>query len=137
MTIPRDLTRRSLLAGSGALLGAGTLTLAGCAAQAPRSELLIPGTVLIGLDELPVGGLLRVELDGIGILLSRPAENEILAFSEVCTHQGCAVAPAEAGFACPCHGSRFAPDGSVVAGPALRALDRIEVAVSDGTVVIA
>jgi menaquinol-cytochrome c reductase iron-sulfur subunit len=58
----------------------------------------------------------------------------ITAFSPACTHLGCAyrwdAGPHQ--FACPCHGSRFAIDGKVLAGPAPRPLDRYEVKV-EGT----
>ena len=41
------------------------------------------------------------------------------AVSGVCTHLGCNVSrDAGRGFACPCHGSTFAGDGSVKTGPA-------------------
>jgi cytochrome b6-f complex iron-sulfur subunit len=38
--------------------------------------------------------------------------------SAVCTHLGCIVAQTAEGYACPCHGSRFAADGKVLQGPA-------------------
>lgn len=40
------------------------------------------------------------------------------ALSLECPHLGCTVAPVPAGFACPCHASRFDRNGRVVAGPA-------------------
>lgn len=46
------------------------------------------------------------------------------AVDAVCTHLGCIVRrgrPPE-GFRCECHGSRFAPDGAVLAGPASQPL---------------
>ncbi len=46
----------------------------------------------------------------------------IAAISLVCTHLGCIVTRLENGFACPCHGSKFGPQGDVLAGPAPRTL---------------
>lgn len=42
----------------------------------------------------------------------------VKAVSAVCTHLGCTVQRTAEGFECPCHGSCFADDGSVVSGPA-------------------
>lgn len=49
--------------------------------------------------------------------------------SAVCTHLGCTVNhfQSDQKFHCPCHGSVFAADGSVVHGPAPRALQWFEV----------
>jgi menaquinol-cytochrome c reductase iron-sulfur subunit len=61
--------------------------------------------------------------------LSKTAENKLIAFSPWCTHLGCAYRwePNRREFSCPCHGSRFAKDGAVIAGPATRPLDQYEV----------
>jgi Rieske Fe-S protein len=42
-----------------------------------------------------------------------------------CTHMGCLVAwnTAERSWDCPCHGSRFDPDGNVLQGPAVSPLE--------------
>ena len=43
----------------------------------------------------------------------------IRAVSLVCTHLGCIVSwQGDAGYRCPCHGTRFDAEGSVVQGPA-------------------
>jgi len=42
----------------------------------------------------------------------------VFAISTVCTHLGCIVKREADGFHCPCHGSRFNPDGTVARGPA-------------------
>ncbi|MGA2302395.1 MAG: ubiquinol-cytochrome c reductase iron-sulfur subunit [Candidatus Acidiferrum sp.] len=46
------------------------------------------------------------------------------AVSAVCTHLGCITQwkPEADMIACPCHGSKFQPDGKVIAGPAPRPL---------------
>lgn len=61
--------------------------------------------------------------------LSKTADNKLIAFSPWCTHLGCAYRweTNRKEFSCPCHGSRFAKDGTVIAGPATRPLDRYEI----------
>ena len=41
------------------------------------------------------------------ILLSQPKKGDIMAFSSVCTHQGCTVKPDGAELHCPCHNSIY------------------------------
>ncbi len=58
------------------------------------------------------------------IILVR-SDQEVVAFSLECTHLGCTLAlKGGEEFACPCHGSKFALDGTVLKGPAARPLDR-------------
>ena len=63
---------------------------------------------------------------GRSVALYRDAGG-IFAISTVCTHLGCIVKTGPEGFDCPCHGSRFAPDGKVIRGPAPKALPWLEV----------
>ncbi len=44
------------------------------------------------------------------------------AISSICTHLGCNVKRGGPGFECPCHGSKFDPNGAVVHGPAPKPL---------------
>lgn len=61
----------------------------------------------------------------------------LAAVSLVCTHLGCIVGETPDGFACPCHGSRFAPNGDVVRGPAPRGLRWLEITqAADGALVV-
>jgi Rieske Fe-S protein len=66
------------------------------------------------------------EIGGERLALYRDADGELYALSPVCTHMKCMVHwnSVEKSWDCPCHGSRFAPDGSVREGPALKALAR-------------
>jgi glycine/D-amino acid oxidase-like deaminating enzyme/nitrite reductase/ring-hydroxylating ferredoxin subunit len=56
----------------------------------------------------------------------RAQDGGLTAVSPTCTHLGCQVNwnPAERSWDCPCHGSRFAPDGEVLQGPAVHRLER-------------
>lgn len=58
---------------------------------------------------------------GRSVALLRDEEG-IYAVSMICTHLGCIVRTESDGFHCPCHGSVFGKDGSVVKGPAPRSL---------------
>jgi Rieske Fe-S protein len=58
----------------------------------------------------------------------------VTAVDLTCTHLGCTVKGTTQGFACPCHGSRFGPDGTVRRGPAARPLARLAVETRGGTV---
>ena len=72
--------------------------------------------------------------EGAAVIVTRPGEGEVKAFSAVCPHQGCTVAPGEGALACPCHGSRFSLTGEVEEGPADRPLSPLPVEVVDGEV---
>ena len=55
-----------------------------------------------------------------------------------CTHLGCTFPwnPLDEQFQCPCHGSLYAPDGTVVRGPAPLPLKIVKVAIVDNKIVI-
>lgn len=73
------------------------------------------------IDELRAGegGIFAGE-DG-KVAVCRDRQGVLHARSAVCTHLGCDVDwnSAEQSWDCPCHGSRFAPDGRVINGPAV------------------
>jgi Rieske Fe-S protein len=61
-----------------------------------------------------------LDLDGKRVAAYRDLDGSTRVKSAICTHMGCEVAwnTAERTWDCPCHGSRFKPDGAVIAGPA-------------------
>jgi rieske iron-sulfur protein len=70
------------------------------------------------------------------------AAGGVVAYSGVCTHQGCPVnmwSKEQVAFVCSCHGSVFNPkDGAhVVGGPAPRALPSLGLRPEDGAPVVA
>ena len=80
-------------------------------------------------DGLEPGQGALVEQFGSGrIAAYRTDEGQLIALSPVCSHAGCIVDwnAADHSWDCPCHGSRFAPDGEVLAGPAVHALKAVE-----------
>lgn len=63
-------------------------------------------------------------------------DDGVYAISKVCTHLGCIVRSTSDGFECPCHGSRFAADGSVTKGPAPQPLAWYQVTGANGEYVV-
>jgi glycine/D-amino acid oxidase-like deaminating enzyme len=81
-------------------------------------------------EKVAMGEVAIVSFDGQKAAISRDASGELIAVSAACTHMGCTVAwnAAESTWDCPCHGSRFAPDGKVLHGPAVADLAPVECA---------
>lgn len=92
----------------------------------PASQILAypPGTraLIAGLAGEPT--YLTVEADG---------RLNPMGIVDNCTHLGCTFPwnPVDQQFQCPCHGSRYTPDGSVVRGPANLPLKLVRVSVQD------
>ena len=58
-----------------------------------------------------------------GAIVYREGDGPIRAYAARCTHLGCRIDRiAGDEIVCPCHGSRFRADGSVVTGPATKPL---------------
>ncbi len=136
----RPTTRRRfmILGGQTACAVAGLSALGPLVGCPTEIESEIPddeGWLTLALDEYPdlqqVGGMTVVEVEGEGVTLAvgRLADDEFAAIDAICSHAQCTLSglDADAGeFACPCHGSTFATDGSVTAGPATEALGAFE-----------
>ncbi len=64
-------------------------------------------------------------------------EHGLYAINATCTHLGCLVKQAQAGFECPCHGSRYAASGAVINGPATLPLNYSALSInSEGKVML-
>lgn len=138
------VSRRTVLAAGVAVAGtAGVAMIAGCsikksaaATRATSGPTASGPEVLVKVADVPVGNAVSATLDGNPILISQPTAGTIVAFTAICTHQGCIVAPAGKDFQCPCHGSVYsASTGQVITGPAPLPLARVAVTVDGGNVV--
>jgi nitrite reductase/ring-hydroxylating ferredoxin subunit len=82
------------------------------------------GEAEVGRLDRRAGTIARVE--GRLHAIHRDEEGTLHALSPRCTHLGCLVAwnGADRMWECPCHGSCFAGDGTLLEGPATRDLER-------------
>ncbi|RPJ05386.1 MAG: FAD-dependent oxidoreductase, partial [Deltaproteobacteria bacterium] len=66
------------------------------------------------------------KVNGEEVAVFHDQDGGFVSLSPVCTHLGCIVHwnRLEESWDCPCHGSRFRPDGEVIEGPALSPLPR-------------
>jgi glycine/D-amino acid oxidase-like deaminating enzyme/nitrite reductase/ring-hydroxylating ferredoxin subunit len=65
-----------------------------------------------------------IKVSGGSTAVYKDSDGQVHAVSATCTHLGCTVGfnSADITWDCPCHGSRFATDGSVIQGPAAKNL---------------
>lgn len=111
------------------LLGAGVVAgLSNLLFFKPRVTYGEPSRFRIGKPEAyPLGTRLPLSRQRVTIVRS---DAGMAAISNTCTHLGCVVATTDIGFACPCHGSRFDAEGTVLGGPAPRPLPWFKLALS-------
>lgn len=78
------------------------------------------------LEDLKTGDGKVIKKEGERLAVHRNEDGELEVVSAVCTHMGCNVRwnNAEKTWDCPCHGSRFDTDGSVIEGPAFLPLQK-------------
>jgi glycine/D-amino acid oxidase-like deaminating enzyme/nitrite reductase/ring-hydroxylating ferredoxin subunit len=81
------------------------------------------------LRDVPAGEGRVLDLDGRRAAVFRGEDGRVSAVSATCTHMGCVVEwnTGDGTWDCPCHGSRFEVDGSVIEGPATRPLEPIDI----------
>lgn len=118
------LATRVLLSASG-LLGLGGLVrfLSYSSEPQPRTE----------FDLGPASDFLsgsRTLLPDIPALLVHD-DSGFFALSLTCPHLGCTVGERAGELICPCHGSRFDHEGSVLRGPAREALRTLRLEITD------
>ena len=97
-------------------------------AESSPVDVLVARTIAQSLEEIDPGEGGIVTSGDVKIAVYRDKKGRTTTLSAKCTHMGCTVKwnPAETTWDCPCHGSRYAPSGKVVNGPAERPLPPAE-----------
>ena len=72
-----------------------------------------------------------VKMDNESVALYKDDSGSLLGVHPVCTHLKCVVTwnQTEKSWDCPCHGARYAIDGTVLTGPSDRNLSKVEISV--------
>ncbi|PSB12238.1 cytochrome B6 [filamentous cyanobacterium CCP2] len=141
------MDRRDFLGwvGVGSVASCLPIALAACRsdqAEAPPVSESPGGSQTVGtLATLEQEGRLLNENVGGGPVLAirNPANPEaIVAVNPTCPHAGCLVDwnNDQQVFVCPCHDSQFAPDGSLIQGPADRSLQTYSATVEQDAIVL-
>jgi glycine/D-amino acid oxidase-like deaminating enzyme/nitrite reductase/ring-hydroxylating ferredoxin subunit len=86
------------------------------------------GSIKSELKDLKSGEGTIIKHEGKKLAVYRNDDNSFEALSAVCPHMKCIVHwnNAEQSWDCPCHGSRFQTDGTVLEGPAFSPLEKID-----------
>jgi Rieske Fe-S protein len=122
--------------------GAAAATkLTGCAPNVPLApvvdvEVRAQGDILLEVARYPAlvpeGGALSLRLpDKNQLLVMHLPGNVYKVVTNRCTHSGCPLGFQEGEAVCPCHGSRFTPDGQVLQPPAKANLGVVKAVVFD------
>lgn len=133
------LSRREVL-GLGAIGAAGVaIAMTGCSAPtgaAGGSGAVLKSGLKVGpLSDVPVGGGRNFEVEGTKLVVTQPTEGDVLAFSAICTHEGCVVGCRDKEIRCDCHSAIFnMSTGEPVEGPADGPLQNYPVVVTDGVI---
>jgi Rieske Fe-S protein len=119
--------------GYGGNAGGGGSTKSGGAGESQASG----GKAIAKASAVAPGSAVEFKDSGQPAVLVHLDSGDFVAYSAVCTHQGCTVAYNNGQLACPCHGSVFDPanGAAVVNGPAQRPLPELPVKVQGGEVV--
>lgn len=132
LTQTQTPSRRAVLATAGA--GALALCLGACSAGGQPTVSSAPSTTTVDVADVPIGAGTIVG----AFVVTQPTEGSFAAFSYLCTHQVLPVQQVtDAAIVCGRHGSTYSlADGSVLTGPATKALTAATVTRSGDTLTI-
>ncbi len=150
----REFVVRTISAAGLAVIGTSAVLLTRCGGTAPTSpagsqvEALptITGTVANGAVSVTIaagsplaatGGVALVRSTAGDVLVTRTGDGTFSALSAICTHQACEITGHSGGtFVCPCHGSQYDLNGTVLVGPAVVNLPRYATSFANGVLTI-
>jgi len=141
-------SRRELLQGLGVAAVGALVVVAGCGQQG--STLSTATSASCGTGECidltdaanqpltTAGGAMLIDMAGDTIMVVRISDSQVVALSAICTHAGCSMdyTAGQKVLDCPCHGSQFATDGSVLRGPAARPLRVYHVTLANNMITV-
>jgi Rieske Fe-S protein len=101
------------------------------------SQAAAPSNAIASESDVVPGSAVTFKDAGSPAVLVHLDSGDFVAYSAVCTHQGCTVAYKNGQLACPCHGSVFDPanGAAVIAGPAQQPLPEIPIKVQGDDIV--
>ena len=137
---PEEMSRRQFFV----KVGAGSIALAALGTAAFSYEYLSPNVLYEPSPVVDAGkpdhyAPDSVTLDPQTAIYVVRASDGFFALSAICTHLGCLTAyKSDLGIiACPCHGSKFKPNGAKIEGPAPRPLPHFSITLTaDGELVV-
>jgi Rieske Fe-S protein len=140
------LDRRVVLRVLGATAACAGPALLGCGGdgsdgQQVKLPALVNGILALSINDFPmlqdVGGSIIGEADGLGRVAIVRTDAGIICTSATCTHMECPLRynSLNETLDCSCHGSTFELDGSVITGPATKAV-KVYSVTFDGTMIV-
>ena len=105
---------------------------------APEAPATTEPVVGAKTSDIPIGSGKKFDVEGVPILITQPRAGEFRGFSAVCTHAGFVMTNvSNSEIKCDNHGALYsADDGSVLSGPAPRALGKVTVTVEGDDVLV-
>jgi cytochrome b6-f complex iron-sulfur subunit len=138
------MNRREFLGwvGLGAISSSLPVAIAACSSQSTPSKLTNASSRPDGFKAIGTVAELNQKghiLSQNVIIIRNPTDkNSLIAVNPTCTHAGCTVnwEQDQKSFVCPCHESKFAPDGKALRGPATEPLQTYTAKLEGGDVLV-
>jgi cytochrome b6-f complex iron-sulfur subunit len=134
----RGFLSRLEAASAVAVAGSLGLSLSGCIGFHYVNATVSGSLLRVRRDDFGHDPFVLVDVPGVPLplYLYRHSDGSITAVSTRCMHLGCQVEPAVGHLVCPCHGSEYANDGSILKGPTQLPLRRFQTRVDGNDVVV-